>query len=260
MQTSLLKAPQPAQKNITELVNKNEQNINKSASSVTKTPFQMELARQAKKQSSQPNQSPPVTTQNKAAQNAHAARSSATNKPAGASKVSAEEAVDQLANTAQGTSADLSLNDRLAEIELSLSASVVKDASVDELALDSEDLTTHGVAIPSFATIAHVTALINPKNTSTSTKNDANLQLSLGTDASAKIHNNLDAMLGNALSQVKGAEEKVAIDSSVDKALEQQSRGDGKFENVAAKAVLEDLSANKSMLNAVSALANKDIS
>ncbi|MDP3743699.1 MAG: flagellar hook-length control protein FliK [Methylotenera sp.] len=260
MQTSLLKAPQPAQKNITELVNKNEPNINKSASSSTKTPFQMELARQAKKQAAQPNQTPQVNANSKVPQNAQAARASAVNKQEMASKVSVDEAVDQVALATQGASAGLILNDRLVDIELSLPARGIKDAGVDDLALDSEDLATHGVTTPSLVAIAHVTALINPQNTSTSTKDDANLQLSLGADTPAKKQSNLDAMLGNALSQVKGAEEKVAIDSPVDKALEQQSRGDGKFENVAAKAVLEDLSANKSMLNAVSALANKDIS
>lgn len=260
MQTSLLKAPLSAQKNITELAGKTEPSLNKAASGTIKTPFQMELARQAKKQSSQPAQSPQVNLQNKVAQNTHAAKVSAANKQDLANKVSIDEALNQVANTAQEVPSDLIVSDPLAGIELPLVAKGTKDANVNDLlALNSEDLATQVVANPNLVAIAHVTEFLKPQNTSTSAKTDANTSLSLGMDTSAKTQGNLDAMLGNALSQVKSTDEKVIVDSVESKTSGLQRPSDGKFENIAAKAVLEDLGANKSILNVVKELAVKEV-
>ncbi|MDO9232914.1 MAG: flagellar hook-length control protein FliK [Methylotenera sp.] len=259
MQTSLLKAPLSAQKNITELASKSEPILNKSTSSTTKTPFQVELARQAKKQSSQPKQAPQVNAQNKTPQNTQAAKPSTANKQEAATKVTADEALNQVATAAQDMQSSLTVSDQLDGIELSLAAKGEKDASVNARALSFDDLTTQSVASPNLGAIAHIAALLNSQNTLTSAEANTNTQLSLGVDTVAKTQKNLDTMLGNALSQAKSTHEKGAVDSADSKARGMQRPSEGNFENIATKATVEDLSANKSILNAVKEFAGKEV-
>lgn len=259
MQTSLLKAPLSAQKNITELAGKSEPNLNKSTAGATKTPFQMELAKQAKKQSSQPNHAPQVNAQNKTPQNTQAAKASAANMQEAATKASTDEALNQFANVAQDVQPGLIVSDPLAGIELSLAAKGEKDEGLNALAPSLDDLTAQGVASPNLGAIAHITALLNSQNTLTPPEVNTNTQLSSGVDTTAKTQKNLDPMLDNALSQVKSTDEKSTVDSADSKATGMPRPGEGKFENVAAKATVEDLSANKSILNAVKEFAGKEV-
>lgn len=292
MQTFSLNTSPSTQKNLTDAVSKNESNVNKLASDAVKTPFQIELTKQAKKQSSQPNQTRPVDTHNKVAQNAQTSKPSAANKPEVTDKSGVEKSGEQVADTAQVALMDLVLTDKLSDAKLLSESKDKKEANFDKevksddvvinqdsniLALIAPNLLVQSNAKPlqnsqNTSTLTEGEAKIVPnllvpsnatslQKTSTLTEGDADLQLPSVSDSATKKQPSLDVMLGNALSQTKNtnAVEKETTDSTVVKVSDQPIWKNTQLETAPVKAVREDLVANNVMLNAASELAKKDI-
>ncbi len=271
MQTFSLNTSPSAQKNLTDAVSKSESNVNKLAPDAAKTPFQMELTKQAKKQSSQPNQARPVDAHNKVTQNAQISKPSAAGKSEVVDKSSVEKSGEQVADAAQVALLDLGLTDKLGDAKQLSESKDKKEANLDKEIKPDDIVINQDSNI--FALIAsnplvpsNATPLQTPQNTSTLTEGDAGLQLPSVSDSATKKQPSLDVMLGNALSQTKNTTtvEKETTDSTVGKVQDQPSRANAqlettRLETTPLKAVREDLPANKMMLNTMAELTNKEI-
>jgi len=281
MQTLSLKTSQSAQKNLPDVVNKSESNLNGLTASNEKTPFHHELAKQvhAKKQPSQAVQARPVNpqssinSQNKTAQNTQAARNAV-----GKDHAASVQSGDQDANLTTSSELDsisqmlgLQMAENIVDSRSVAEAKSDKDFETDELARNQEaDVTA--LAGAAFIAPGLVTAALRKQGSAAqpaderseinTTMADSNSTLSsslIGSDAAKPM----ELTLSNSLSQSKDANMDIAAkgiaDHATGKADESAKWLDSVLEKTSRNATRDELALNKASSSVLSEISNKEI-
>jgi len=290
MQTLSLKNSQSAQKNLADVVNKNDSGfnpaVNGSAASAEKTPFQMELTRQvqAKKQPVQPVQAKAVNTQNKVTQNATARPSSAHQKTAAddnsavnnrqdlTGNTKAEQAADSGARQPMDSSAILQAlqsMDQLAEANLLGDAKETKALQQEELIVSPDGSNVALLAGASLMAPSLVTPAVTQSDEAVmlageqgNPSADKNLQAALltGHEFSSKT---AATVPGDANLASKNLNQTAEGDKSFGAAVTEQDSAqprllDKAIENQSNMMVREDTQLNKTVTMALNDIANKE--
>lgn len=265
MQTPLLFTPQTAQKNLTEVANKNESNINKTNADSGKTPFQMALDKQvrAKDGNSQPNQAAVAPMQNK---KVHAANMTDKKVVSNQQAVQSELTNVQLdKQSAKQLAAGEEILLELTESKLDSVAAKMPAEVKDEIEIIPEDDINNVIALMAPISLepannnilANAKALLSVSKETPSNKQALVLNDSVIVDEGSDLVDNavtsqsrkLDPVLEGTLALAKphNSERNATADihTKVDQVLN-QSRW---LSSVAGKAVSEDVNASKTMLS-----------